>query len=174
MTKVSKSKKNDSLSIDMLDAICFDFDGVLTDNFVYVDQDGIETVRCSRSDGLAFDALNKLKVPVYVISSEKNLVVTARAKKLKINVIQGASNKVEILSQLAHEKNYDLSKFFFVGNDLNDFNAIKACGFSACPSDSHLLIKKISTYQLKTKGGSGVVRELIEDLFQIDLLKILF
>ena len=64
--------------IDNIDALVFDFDGVLTDNFVHLNQNGIESVRCSRADGLAFDVLRKLKKSVYILSTEKNTVVSSR------------------------------------------------------------------------------------------------
>ena len=38
-----------------LHTIVFDFDGVFTDNKVWVDQNGVESVRCDRGDGLGFD-----------------------------------------------------------------------------------------------------------------------
>ena len=80
------------MNINEIDALVFDFDGVLTDNKVLVHQDGSESVLCNRADGLAFDVLRKLKIPTYILSTETNTVVTQRAKKLKIHVIQGALN----------------------------------------------------------------------------------
>ena len=68
------------ISIDNIDAFIFDFDGVLTNNLVHLDQHGTESVSCSRSDGLAFEVLHKLKMPTYILSTEVNPVVTARAK----------------------------------------------------------------------------------------------
>ena len=84
----------ESISIDEIDAFIFDFDGVLTNNLVHLDQDGREWVSCSRADGLAFDVLRILKKPAYSLSTEKNSVVSARAEKLKIPAIQGVSDKV--------------------------------------------------------------------------------
>ena len=55
------------MNIDNIDAIVFDFDGVLTDNFVYLNQEGMESVACSRADGLAFDVLHKLKKPAFIL-----------------------------------------------------------------------------------------------------------
>ena len=60
-----------------------------------------------------------------------------------------------------------------MGNDLNDYEALKLCGYSACPSDSHKKIKKISTFKLDAKGGSGVVRELLEEILGLDFLKVI-
>ena len=80
-----------------LDVIIFDFDGVLTNNKVLLDQDGKEWVVCHRGDGLAFDVFRKLNIRVCILSTEKNPVVAARAKKLQVPVIQGVSNKLEAL-----------------------------------------------------------------------------
>ena len=159
------------MDIEKIDALIIDFDGVLTNNKVYIDENGIESVCCSRADGLAFDALRKLEIPVYILSTELNPVVAARARKLKVPVIQGVKNKVDSLRSLCSEYNYNSSKIFFIGNDLNDFQVMKYCGWSACPADSHDSIKKISTFVCSKKGGNGIVRELLEDFFNLDLLK---
>ena len=84
MEIVNKEKK---FLIDKVNLFIFDFDGVLTDNLVRVDEHGMESVVCNRADGLAFKALNKLKKKTYILSSEKNIVVKQRAKKLNIPII---------------------------------------------------------------------------------------
>ena len=112
--------------------------------------------------------------PTYIISTEKNKAVTARGDKLNIPVIQGIEDKCSALEELCIKNNFSLDKLVYVGNDLNDFKVMKLCGFSVCPSDSHKDIKIIADYVLKTSGGNGVVRELIEDLMGLDLVKILY
>lgn len=146
----------------------------MTNNFVYLDESGKESVRCSRSDGLAFDALRKLKIPTYILSTEMNKIVSSRAKKLKSPVFQGLGNKSNTLKMIIKKKNIDISNIFYIGNDLNDYHAMKLCGFSACPADSHPEIKKISNITLKTCGGNGIARELLEDIFHLDLKDILY
>ena len=155
------------LFLDDIEAFVFDFDGVLTDNNVLVDENGKESVKCSRADGLAFDVLNKLNKPVYIISTERNPVVEARAKKLNVPVLQGVKNKVETVVELTNLKGYSLDNILFTGNDLNDYNVMQLCGHTACPIDSHKRIKSIAQIVLNTKGGNGVVRELIEEIFMI-------
>ncbi len=162
------------ISLDDIDAFVFDFDGVLTNNLVHLDQDGKEWVSCSRADGLAFDVIHKLEKPSYILSTEKNLVVSARAKKLKIQALQGIENKADTLSILSESKGYDLSRILYVGNDLNDFHAMKICGYSVCPIDSHIKIKELSNIVLKSRGGEGVVRELLEEVLDLDFIKILY
>ena len=162
------------MSIDDIDALIFDFDGVLTNNLVHLDQDGKELVSCNRSDGLAFDVLRKLKKPSYILSTEKNPIVSARAKKLKIQAIQGVEDKVEELLSLAKTNEYNLNRVLYVGNDINDYKAMKLCGYSACPSDSHEKIRSIATFVLQKKGGNGVIRELLEVKLNIDFIKTLY
>jgi len=98
------------MNIDKLDALVFDFDGVLTNNQVYVNENGKESVVCSRADGLAFDVLRKLSMPAYIVSTEKNLVVSARAKKIKIPVLQGVGDKVKVIQDLSIKDKFDLKK----------------------------------------------------------------
>ena len=158
-----------TMDIEKIDALIFDFDGVLTDNKVYVCQNGTESVCCNRADGLAFDVFKKIGLPVYILSTESNPVVAARGKKLGVNVIQGSNNKVASLKRLCNDKNYNKAKVFFVGNDLNDLLVMKECGYSACPFDAHTKIQAISDFTLKTKGGQGVAREILEQILGIDL-----
>jgi 3-deoxy-D-manno-octulosonate 8-phosphate phosphatase (KDO 8-P phosphatase) len=162
------------MDINTIDALVFDFDGVLTDNRVHIDENGVEQVSCSRSDGLAFDVLRRLGKPAYILSTEKNLVVTARAKKLNIIALQGVNNKVHGIKELAIREGFDKKKILYVGNDLNDYKVMEMCKYTACPADSHKKIKAISTVVLKAKGGNGVVRELLEDVFNLDFIEILF
>ena len=166
--------KNPQFDLDKISVFIFDFDGVLTNNIVFVDQNGIESVACSRADGLAFDVLRRLKKQAYILSTEKNQVVEVRANKLKIPVIQGINNKVNALKELKEEEGIDFNSALYVGNDLNDYGAMQLCGISVCPGDSHPKIKEISDIVLTTNGGNGVVRELLEDIIGLDFIKILY
>jgi len=163
-------KKN----IDNFDIFVFDFDGVLTNNMVYLSEDNVESVQCSRSDGLAFDVLNRIDKRSIILSTEKNQVVSRRAEKLKITAIQGVSSKVDEINKISKEFDCELDKIVYVGNDLNDFLAMSICGLKICPADSHIRIKDLSDICLKTIGGHGIVREILEDIFDLDVLKLLY
>lgn len=142
--------------------IVFDFDGVFTDNKVYVDQRGHESVRCSRSDGLGLDFLRKLEISMVVISTEANPVVTARCKKLNIECFQNVSDKIAKAVSWANEHGYGLSELAFVGNDINDIPLMKAVGFKVCVSDAYPELKLHCDFTLKSLGGDGAVREVCE------------
>lgn len=161
--------RNKMVDIKNIDAIFIDFDGVLTNNKVYVDENGKESVRCSRADGLGFNVINKIKKPIYIISSENNNVVLARGKKIKVKTFNKVSNKGKFIMKIMSKFKFKREKCMFIGNDLNDLEAMKICGYRVCPKDSHLKIKRISNIVLSTKGGDGILRELIEKKFKIKI-----
>jgi len=92
---------------DSLDCIIFDFDGVLTDDRVWVDQDGREMACCSRRDGLGFDILRQSGLKLFILSTETNPVVSQRAAKLKMPAMQGCADKARALTRLAAEEGID-------------------------------------------------------------------
>jgi 3-deoxy-D-manno-octulosonate 8-phosphate phosphatase (KDO 8-P phosphatase) len=162
------------MNINNIDVFVFDFDGVLTNNMVHLDENGKEFVSCNRADGIAFDVLRKLKKPAYILSTEKNIIVSARAKKLRIPAIQGVENKLVGIQEILKRERCNIDKVFYVGNDLNDYNVIAHCGMSGCPADSHHKIKQITDIVFEAKGGCGVIRELLEKVLNLDIHDILF
>jgi len=142
--------------------IVYDFDGVMTDNKVYVDQNGIEMVQVNRADGLGVAEIKKLGIEQIIISTEKNPVVITRAKKLGIPCLQGIENKKMALFDYCKENDIDLKNVAYVGNDINDKNVMENTGLTFCPADAHEIIKNISDHVLRTKGGHGVIRELFD------------
>ena len=134
----------------------------MTDNRVYLDQNGNEMVQVNRSDGLGVAEIQKLGIKQIIISTEKNRVVSARAKKLGIPCLQGIKNKKNALKDYCNKRNINLDQVAFVGNDINDKAAMESSGIKFCPSDAHKSIKAISDHTLKSKGGDGVIRELYD------------
>ena len=102
-----------------------------------------------------------------ILSKEVNPVVSARGKKLKVEVIQAIEDKPKALVAYCKKHRIDLKNVLYVGNDLNDAAVMKIVGKSACPKDAHPLIKKIATLILSKNGGDGAVRELIENHLKI-------
>ena len=121
--------------------IVYDFDGVMTDNKVYIDQNGNEMVQVSRADGLGVSEIIKLGIQQIIMSTEVNPVVTQRAIKLKIPCLQGLDNKKDALLDYSKKNDIDLKNVAYVGNDTNDMGAMEIAGFSFCPNDSHESIK---------------------------------
>ena len=145
--------------------VAFDFDGVFTDNLVYVSQDGTEAVRCSRSDGLGLRKLDLLGIETIVISTESNPVVSTRCEKLKIRCLQSCEDKQAILESVIRELNLTLEQVAFVGNDINDLECLTRVGLPIVVQDAAPDILGYARYQTTAKGGHGAVREIC-DLFE--------
>ena len=148
--------------------LVFDFDGVLTDNKVLVFEDGSEAVACNRADGLGFEMLRAAGIHCIVLSTETNPVVSVRCRKLRVECVQGIGDKRSALKELCRRFRTGLESIWYVGNDLNDLQAMKLVGRAICPADAHPAVRSISHTTLSVGGGSGVVRAIAEDLLVLE------
>lgn len=149
-------------SVIRIKLLVLDFDGVMTDNKVYVDENGKETVCCSRQDGLGIENLKNSGVKILVISKEKNRVVSARCKKLRIKSIQGVEDKSKILKQLLKDLNIPPRQVCYLGNDITDIECVKLAGLGCAVRDSHPALLEVADYITINKGGNGAVREICD------------
>lgn len=145
--------------------IAFDFDGVFTDNTVYVTQDGVESVRCWRSDGLGLSRLQSVGVQAFIISTEANPVVTVRAKKLKMPCKQGIEDKAATILETCRELGIASEQTMFVGNDINDIPAFKSVGVPVAVADAYPEVYPHVIYRTEKSGGFGAVREVCDLIF---------
>ena len=149
-----------------VDAIVTDFDGVHTDDHAFVDPDGREFVSVSREDGMGVSLLRKAGVPLLILSTETNPVVTARARKLGVDVIQGLSDKAGALAAWADRAGVDLDRVAYLGNDVNDLGCFELVGWPVAVPDAHPLVLASARIVLSRPGGDGAVRELAERVLQ--------
>ncbi|MHB1193035.1 MAG: KdsC family phosphatase [Longimicrobiales bacterium] len=152
--------------LSTVELIAFDFDGVFTDNTVIVRQDGLESVRCWRSDGLGLSRLRSIGVRTLILSTETNPVVAARAKKLDIPCTQGVQDKAAAILQICTELGIQPEYTMFVGNDINDIPAFKAIGFPVGVADSYPEVYPHVIFRTNKPGGFGAVREVCDLVFQ--------
>ncbi|KAF5083752.1 3-deoxy-manno-octulosonate cytidylyltransferase [anaerobic digester metagenome] len=143
-----------------LGAIIFDFDGVFTDNHVFIDQDGSEMVRCHRGDGMGIEKLKQLNIPMLVISKEENAVVSARCKKLGLECVHGVEKKDIFLAKWLVEKEINPDNVIYVGNDLNDLSSMHMVGCPVAVGDAVPEVKSVAKIILTRSGGMGAIREL--------------
>jgi N-acylneuraminate cytidylyltransferase len=145
---------------DDIRLVVLDFDGVLTDNRVFVLEDGREAVRCSRSDGMGVERLKQRGIKVIVLSKETNPVVTARCNKLGITCYQGIGDKAALFETLVFEQGATLDQVIYVGNDVNDLDCMRLSHSGVAVADAHPDILRAADWVLSKPGGDGAVREL--------------
>lgn len=172
---LSKSKKEKEnyrlraktleLEIPNIKALVLDFDGIFTDDSVYVDEFGKETVKCNRSDGMGIELLkNNSSIQILVISSETNSCVIKRCNKLNVNVINSCKSKLESVKYWSIMNNISLDEIMYCGNDLNDLPMVGKVGLFVCPASANVEIKRKADLILGSEGGKGFVREVTDML----------
>lgn len=147
---------------EQIKLIVYDFDGVMTNNTAIVMEDGTEGVIVNRGDGLGISMLKKAGILQIILSTEVNIVVEARARKLKLEAVHGCSDKKNKLLEYCADREIDLGDVLYVGNDINDLECIKIVGFSVAPADSHKKVLELVDLITTAKGGQGVIRELAD------------
>jgi len=158
-------------TIGNLAAIIFDFDGVFTDNTVMVSQEGIEWIKCWRSDGLGLSRLKELGIKLFIFSTEANPVVSTRAQKLKIECRQNLDDKALAVQDFSKEYNIPLDKIAFVGNDINDIPALQLVGLPIAVQDAYPEILPYVKLQTEKCGGYGAVREICDLVYQVKTMQ---
>jgi N-acylneuraminate cytidylyltransferase len=144
--------------------VVFDFDGVMTDDRVWVDSAGRESVAANRRDGLGIAALHRVGIPMVVLSTETNAVVAARCRKLDLPVIQGLTDKATALKKLLHERQLDPAHVVYLGNDVNDLPCFSLVGCAIVVADAQAEVRPNADIILDHPGGYGAVRELCDRL----------
>lgn len=140
-----------------------DVDGVLTDAGMYYSESGDEWKKFNTRDGMGFKRLQQTGVTTALITQEKTALVARRGEKLGIpEVHQGVQDKRDRLQELAVKYGLSLEHVAFMGDDVNDVEALRAVGFAAAPADCMEVVRQAVHYVCRKKGGEGAVREVAD------------
>ena len=142
--------------------VVFDFDGVFTDNRVWVNERGEEMLAFSRSDGLGLRRLDEVGVGYLIVSTEPNAIVGARAAKLGAACVQGVDDKLAVLRSECAQRNVTLDDVAYVGNDVNDAECLRVVGLPIVPADAWPEVRPFARWVLERPGGAGCVREVCD------------
>jgi 3-deoxy-D-manno-octulosonate 8-phosphate phosphatase (KDO 8-P phosphatase) len=144
----------------------FDFDGVFTDNRVWVNERGEETVAFSRSDGLGLRRLDQVGVQSLIVSMERSPIVGARAEKLRVDCVQGVEDKLPVVRDRAAAAGVSLDETAYLGNDINDLECLRGVGLPVVPADAWPEVMPLAKWVLSRSGGAGCVREFCDAVWE--------
>jgi YrbI family 3-deoxy-D-manno-octulosonate 8-phosphate phosphatase len=143
--------------------LAMDVDGVLTDAGMYYSESGDELKKFNTRDGMGIKLLQAVGVITAFVTKEKTAIVERRGQKLAVpEVHQGIDDKLTDLTRLARKYGLTLEQIAYIGDDVNDLDALKAVGFSAAPADAMPVVLQAVHYVCTKKGGEGAVRELAD------------
>ncbi len=166
LTYVDPARRPRRQMPEKVDLMVFDFDGVITDNRVWVDENGFERVAANRSDSLGVRLLSETGLEMMILSREVNKVVAARAKKMGIPAMHGINDKVTTLRNLLNERQIPAENVVYVGNDTNDLGCFQFVGYSVAVGDALPEVKRAADLVLSQFGGRGAVREICDLILQ--------
>lgn len=146
--------------------LVLDFDGVMTNNKVIVDENGKESIICNRSDGMGVEMIKNKGIDVIVISKEVNKVVKARCDKLNVPCVHGVDDKLSILKKELNNRGLQPEDVCYIGNDVNDIECLKYVGIGVAVNDAFPEVKKVAKVVTKKNGGEGAVREIIDNILK--------
>lgn len=158
-----KIKKSNNIDLSKIKMLLTDSDGVLTDGGMYYTENGDEIKKFNAKDGMGFELLRKEGIFTGIVTGENREIVKKRAEKLKVDELyMGIKNKVEVIEIICKKYNIKYENIAYIGDDINDLDAIKLVGFGCCVEDAMTIIKQSAKYITKAKGGQGAVREVAE------------
>lgn len=165
--KASRSGKVSRKLLGQIRLFATDVDGVLTDAGMYYGESGDEWKKFNTRDGMGIKLLQKAGIVTAIVTQERTKLVARRAEKLTISELhQGVMDKLSCMREMAARHGLTLGQVAYIGDDVNDLEALKAVGFSATPADGMPQIVAAVDYICRKKGGEGAVREIIEMILE--------
>lgn len=144
-----------------------DVDGVLTDAGMYYSESGDEWKKFNTRDGMGIKLLQRAGLITAIVTQERTKLVARRAERLAIPELhQGAMDKLTVIREMAARYAITLQEVAYIGDDVNDIEALRAVGFSSAPADGLPDVLQVVDYVCKKKGGEGAVREIVEMILQ--------
>jgi 3-deoxy-D-manno-octulosonate 8-phosphate phosphatase (KDO 8-P phosphatase) len=163
----SKWKQLSRTTLQQIRLVATDVDGVLTDGGMYYSESGDEWKKFNTRDGMGIKLLQKAGLITAIVTQERTRLVARRAEKLAIPELhQGVMDKLSVIREMAVRHGISLQQIAYIGDDVNDVEALKAVGVSAAPADGLPQVLDMVNYVCQKNGGEGAVRELAELILQ--------
>lgn len=144
-----------------------DVDGTMTDGGIYYDENGNETKKFCVKDAAGFFAAHQCGIKTVILTGRMCNATTRRAKELQVDYLyQNIRDKANYLENFMTEHGVLKEEIGYIGDDLNDLESMKLCGYVGCPADACREIKKIADYISNANGGMGVIRDVVEHILR--------
>jgi len=171
--KTARSRKVSRNILQRIRLFATDVDGVLTDAGMYYAESGDEWKKFNTRDGMGIKLLQRAGIITAIVTQERTKLVARRAEKLTIPELhQGVMDKLTVIWEMAARHGLSLKQVAYIGDDVNDLEALKTVGFSASPADGMPNIAAAVDYVCQKKGGEGAVREIIEMILEAQRSKV--
>ncbi len=147
----------------------FDVDGVLTNSEIVVTESGQLLRKMNTRDGMAMKRAVQKGYKLCIITGGRSQGVVKRLQGLGItDIYSGCDNKVEAFEELISIYEIDPATVLYMGDDINDYQAMRLVGFPTCPKNAAPEIIGIAQYISPYDGGRGCARDVIEKVLKLN------
>ena len=123
-------------------------------------------------DWMGVNLLKRRNIPTVLITKEINSINKKWAKNMNIKkMYEGIQEKEKLVKTLCNQFKIKSEEICYIGDDVNDIELMKKIGLSACPADANYIVKKESDVILKTQGGKGALREVVDLIMSVKFSK---
>lgn len=146
--------------------IITDFDGIVTDNCVYINEDFTMSRKLNFKDVMGFSILKKNGYDIAIISGEKNSAIETMAKKFQIPEIhQGIRIKIDVLKTIVNKYNLSQEEYAYLGDDVNDLDCLNFAKYKITVPHAVDKVKSVKDIQItSSQAGNGAFREVVDCL----------
>lgn len=143
-----------------------DFDGIMTDNCVYINEDFTMSRKLNFKDIMGLSRLRKNNIEVAIISGEKNSAIEILSKKFNITEVhQNIRIKINVLKSIIEKYNLSQEEYLYIGDDINDLECLEYAKYKISVPHSPNVIKEIKDIQItENTAGDGAFREVADCL----------
>lgn len=146
--------------------IITDFDGIVTDNCVYINEDFTMSRKLNFKDVMGFSLLKKNGYNIAIISGEKNSAIETMSKKFQISEIhQGIRIKIDVLKTIVDKYNLSQEEYVYLGDDVNDLDCLNFAKYKITVPHAVDKVKSVKAIQITSnQAGNGAFREVVDCL----------
>lgn len=163
-----KRKNQNGSAVSKIKMVLTDCDGCLTDGGMYYSDNGVESKKFNTKDGMGFQLLRQKGIKTGIITGESNEAVNQRGRKLQLDVVKlGVKDKKAVITDVCREYGIRLSEVAYIGDDINDLEAVQSVGFGCSVHNGMECVKAAAQYVSPLCGGDGAVRDIIEYILKM-------
>ena len=156
-----------NLSNKDIKLIATDFDGILTDGFVYYSSNNLDELkRVSYKDIMGISIAIKNGYKIAVISGDVSPAIDKIAERFKLEDIhQGIRDKLQVLLSISEKYSAPLANICYLGDDINDIPVLEKVGIAVTvPGANYRVLNIPGIHITKARSGDGAFREVIDSL----------
>lgn len=154
---------------DTIKMIITDFDGIMTDNFVYINENSQSTRKLNYKDVTGCFLLKRGGIDISIISGERNPAIEWIKNIFELeDVHQRIWDKLPVMKSIIEKYNLSDEEYVYIGDDINDLECLNYAKYKITVPNATKRVKDVPRIQITSEsGGNGAFREVADCLIKM-------